>query len=891
MKLSRFSVFALLMLFATSLLGGCSSDEGIDNRDHDYGYIQFKLYKQASYEAAEGDKTPTSRATTTQLDYLADACKVEITLLSNGSTISQTLTLSATSSEAAEYGLRSGKIKLLTGDYEIVNFTLYDALDEILYNGTTTDNQIRITAGGLTVHDLTVNVEPRGKVQFTITKDIADFTQTPTRSSATREYTFDEVAFVDVTVRNTTNNERTTFERLPSKFSIHFDDDEDTFGYQTSSSACDSLLSIKAGSYRLVGYKTYDENKVLLETNDSPKSSTFTVLDNKTTKANVPVTLHEADQYLRDYYALYEIWKSLDGQRWYYNGENWGHGANWDFNKDPDLWGDQPGVKLHSNGRVAAIDISDFGFRGVLPAAVGQLTELIELYLGTHNDKNLIDYDPTVQFGISMNGGSRTRLERAKEYMSIIQPITQMSEPIARALAEKKIKIPEIALYEKYTEDQIRDKKTGRQLPIQPYDMIHGKLCNGLKSIDPAIGKLEKLEYLYLANGELESLPDELANLKSLTDLELYNCSKMTKFPLVLAKLPSLVLVNFANNAQWSSEEVYAGLDALANGASKEKIQIFYFRDNRLKELPESFKQMKKLSLLDMAYNELETIHPLGKGVALVQLFLDHNKLTELPCDADGYFIGYDDLETISATYNEFTKVPNIFNAKSVYSIKSVDFSHNHMDGFEGEDDGSFRGINIETLTIAGNKEWTKYPKCLSDSESRIAYLNASGCNLSEFPKGSFTGKNVYQLTSLDLTYNRLSDFPNGEFTAVNLPYLYGLDISYNRFASFPFEPLNSSYLTVFAIRGQRDANGERCLQEWPTGLYQHKGLRGFYIGSNDLRKVDDTISHLIYYLDISDNPNIVFDASKICYYYKAGAYFLIYDKTQNIKNCDYLFQ
>ena len=43
----------------------------------------------------------------------------------------------------------------------------------------------------------------------------------------------------------------------------------------------------------------------------------------------------------------------------------------------------------------------------------------------------------------------------------------------------------------------------------------------------------------------------------------------------------------------------------------------------------------------------------------------------------------------------------------------------------------------------------------------------------------------------------------------------------------------------------------------------------------------------MIFYLDISDNPNIIFDASDICAYWEAGAYFLYYDKTQNILNCD----
>ncbi|MBQ5700693.1 MAG: hypothetical protein IIV68_01070, partial [Alistipes sp.] len=76
-----------------------------------------------------------------------------------------------------------------------------------------------------------------------------------------------------------------------------------------------------------------------------------------------------------------------------------------------------------------------------------------------------------------------------------------------------------------------------------------------------------------------------------------------------------------------------------------------------------------------------------------------------------------------------------------------------------------------------------------------------------------------------------------------------------------------------------------------PQGIYKHTGLRGLYIGSNDFRKVEDTISTLIYYLDISDNPNIIFDASDICYAWQVGAYFLIYDKSQTILNCDAMLE
>ena len=54
---------------------------------------------------------------------------------------------------------------------------------------------------------------------------------------------------------------------------------------------------------------------------------------------------------------------------------------------------------------------------------------------------------------------------------------------------------------------------------------------------------------------------------------------------------------------------------------------------------------------------------------------------------------------------------------------------------------------------------------------------------------------------------------------------------------------------------------------------------------------IEDTISYLIYHLDISDNPNITFDASAICYYWQQGVYNLIYDKTQNILNCDKMLE
>lgn len=301
-----------------------------------------------------------------------------------------------------------------------------------------------------------------------------------------------------------------------------------------------------------------------------------------------------------------------------------------------------------------------------------------------------------------------------------------------------------------------------------------------------------------------------MANLKSLTDLEIYNCPKMTRFPVEIAQMPELVSVNISNNAQWSAEELYKGLDAIANGPSKEKLQILYATNNNLREIPESFSNLKKIGLLDLSKNQIETLHPLGKEVAPVQLYLDHNNITSLPANSDGIFCGTDDTETFSVTYNKLKKVPNIFSAKSKYAMKSVDFSYNEIDGFEGEEEGKYKGLRVETFTLAANPGLTKFPKCLGTTNSLVSYIILRGCSIDEIPEGSFSGKNSTALVSLDLTYNKLKTLSK-DFTAEQLPYLYGLDISYNSFDKFPFGPLNCAGLTVYAIRGQRDADGKRC--------------------------------------------------------------------------------
>ena len=430
MKLLRFSVYLAVALLSVLSLGSCTKEE-IDYREHDYGYVQFKLYKEASY--------PGTKAS---LEYLRDVCKIQVSLKSDIQTVVQTLVLSSSNDAAAEYGLRSDKLKLLAGNYKVLSFILFDKLDNPTYLGGASAESFEIVPGGLISFDLTAPVTPRGQVRFTMIKDLSSLNK-PSTKAATSEYTFDEIAKVDLTLSSRTLGKDVNVTGLKTSFDVHFNEKDDVEdGYQTSSLLCDSLVFLPAGEYYVKSYALYKEGQSIpLETKVYTTTNEFHVNDNQLTDVDVPVSLHESDEYIKDYYALKAIWEALGGKDWYYIGESFNTGANWNFNKDVDLWGDQPGVQLHANGRVALIDLSNFGFYGEMPEELGQLSELIELYLGTHNDTNLYTYESN---DYSSNANRMSRMDAAKEYLRKTHPATQFSEPIARAMMEKNVSIPEI---------------------------------------------------------------------------------------------------------------------------------------------------------------------------------------------------------------------------------------------------------------------------------------------------------------------------------------------------------------------------------------------------------------------------------------------------------------
>ncbi len=881
---------ALLLLLVTMLTfaaTSCSDDE-TEGWDGTYGYVQFKVNKSVSTRA-------TRAAALDKLEKLDDAKKIKVVMEHNGTTVSQTLVLNSYNAENAEYGLSSEKLQLASGTYTIIGFYLYDAVDEELL-ASSAGETFTVVGGGMTVQDLTVQTVERGKVKFNLVKEWEK-----TRA-ANQEYLFSNIRLVDISVTNLFTRETVTFSNVKvtyeedSKENQNPDNADDKY-MDIGKAYCDSTVWLPAGTYQVTSYTTYGRTgavKTKYET-QPVKGEAFVVQDNELNdSAKVPILLSKTAEYIKDYEALKAIWESLDGKDWSFYGDATFHGANWNFNKELDMWGDQPGVTLNSNGRVTGLVLAGFGAKGIVPDAIGQLTELQVLNLGSHDEKigaNIFtDYDAN---NLTAAKKKEMRHDYENKFLKY-DPRAFMSEMIIESVnSDKNLK-----------HGMTRIKKDSR---INLKDAQIGTMTNQITGVSKAIYRLTKLQQFYIGNspvtsgevcakfynaddatyGKFASEFTDAAwdNMTNLTDMELYNCPKITRLPEFYYGLPAMQALNLARCKGISAAQLRDDWERLATEKTGKTLQILYLSYNNLEEFPSSssLSKMTNLGLLDLAYNNIKKVHPFGKEITLSSLYLNNNQIEEIPADLCGFT---DDVETLTFAHNKLKKIPNIFDASSVRVMGSVDFSYNDITGVDTSN-GTYKGINASTVSLSYNKI-EKFPSELFTAGSPITSIDLSGNQMRTIPKGSIKGKNAYLLQVIDLRFNKLTSLSD-DFRSTTLPYITNMDVSYNCFSEVPTQPLNSANLRAFAINHQRDANDNRCLRTWPTGITSCPSLIQFQIGSNDIRKVEEKLTYHLYIVNIKDNPNISIDVTSVCPYIKAGAYRLFYDKTQDIRGCDAL--
>lgn len=847
------TLLILALLSSVLLFTGCT-EEAEPVSEPGYGYVQFHLFKKGSYTKA-GDK----------LEYLRDAAKIRVTLRSqDNDIITPVAVVEAVDKNLSEWGLQTAKIRLIAGKYTMTAYEIYDGLDNSVLVGSPSETVVLdVKPNGIVSEDIALNVVDRGWAKFRLVKDLSEIVGTKAGKDGADEHPFYGIQSVDLTVKNKNTGEITEITNI--EVTHKFVDGEKAADPDYISGICvsDTLVALKGGTYTVTKFRTYfDYFRKVYETSTNVAENEFVVKDNQETDADVPVTLHTTSGHVQDALALREIWEALDGPNWR---------IKWEFNCDVDAWTANTGVQILGNGRVASLDLTGTGAKGAMPAAIAKLTELRKLTLGT------IGYNAAAG-GTTVTTGRKLTYFTPEDHEADRRLIIGTRDPRSRFSKELQQSF-EIA------GDPVKPsvKSLSERMPVMYKPEVN---ATDIVSLPDEINQLKNLEHITIAFSPIKTFPADMSGLTALTDVEIFACTELTEFPKGLATCPKLTSLTYSFNVNTAIPSMEEGISAINNGPASKTIQLLYFPNQRIDNMPD-LSNIPRLSVLVIQGCGLKSFTaPFSKDQFFVQFMASDNELTSLPRDEKGNFLAYNaETEEVNFSGNKFTELPDIFDAKSAYQVGTVDFSKNQIASVEHGD--AYRGIKAATFDISYNKLKELPVQLFGTSSSSISYLKIDGNGMEKISKEAIEGKYTYRTTTISMAYNKLKSLPD-EFDSLTFPYLSGLDMSYNRFDYFPYTAVNNQYLSVFIFRHQRDADGDRCMRTWPAGIGQAlAGLRALYLGSNDIRVVTDELSYMIYNLDIQDNPNISIDVSAVCSYIKSGWFNLMYSPGQDIRGCD----
>ncbi len=847
------TLLILALLSSVLLFTGCT-EEAEPVSEPGYGYVQFHLFKKGSYTKA-GDK----------LEYLRDAAKIRVTLRSqDNDIITPVAVVEAVDKNLSEWGLQTAKIRLIAGKYTMTAYEIYDGLDNSVLVGSPSETVVLdVKPNGIVSEDIALNVVDRGWAKFRLVKDLSEIVGTKAGKDGADEHPFYGIQSVDLTVKNKNTGEITEITNI--EVTHKFVDGEKAADPDYISGICvsDTLVALKGGTYTVTKFRTYfDYFRKVYETSTNVAENEFVVKDNQETDADVPVTLHTTSGHVQDALALREIWEALDGPNWR---------IKWEFNCDVDAWTANTGVQILGNGRVASLDLTGTGAKGAMPAAIAKLTELRKLTLGT------IGYNAAAG-GTTVTTGRKLTYFTPEDHEADRRLTIGTRDPRSRFSKELQQSF-EIA------GDPVKPgvKSLSERMPVMYKPEVN---ATDIVSLPDEINQLKNLEHITIAFSPIKTFPADMSGLTALTDVEIFACTELTEFPKGLATCPKLTSLTYSFNVNTAVSSMEEGISAINNGPASKTIQLLYFPNQRIDNMPD-LSNIPRLSVLVIQGCGLKSFTaPFSKDQFFVQFMASDNELTSLPRDEKGNFLAYNaETEEVNFSGNKFTELPDIFDAKSAYQVGTVDFSKNQIASVEHGD--AYRGIKAATFDISYNKLKELPVQLFGTSSSSISYLKIDGNGMEKISKEAIEGKYTYRTTTISMAYNKLKSLPD-EFDSLTFPYLSGLDMSYNRFDYFPYTAVNNQYLSVFIFRHQRDADGDRCMRTWPAGIGQAlAGLRALYLGSNDIRVVTDELSYMIYNLDIQDNPNISIDVSAVCSYIKSGWFNLMYSPGQDIRGCD----
>ncbi|UMM34318.1 hypothetical protein L5515_007450 [Caenorhabditis briggsae] len=363
--------------------------------------------------------------------------------------------------------------------------------------------------------------------------------------------------------------------------------------------------------------------------------------------------------------------------------------------------------RLFTLRRLKVLDVSDNEI-SMLPAEIGQLTQLIELNL---NRNEITDIPETLKnckmlANLKLNGNPFTRLpESISECTSIT--ILSLNETNLTALPSAMGSLANLRVLEarenhlRTIPSSIVDLKLLEELDLGQNEIEDlpaklGKLSslrefyvdmNSLTSLPDSISDCRMLDQLDVSENHIIRLPEKFGNMSGLTDLNI-SINEIIELPRSFGNLKRLQMLKAERNSLTQLTPEIGHCQALTE---------MYLGQNFLTDLPDSIGDLRNLTTLNVDCNNLSEIpETIGDCKALTVLSLRQNILTELPMT-----IGKcENMTVLDVASNKLTNLP--FTVKVLYKLQALWLSENQTQSIlkltEGRDNKT--GIKIVTCYL-----------------------------------------------------------------------------------------------------------------------------------------------------------------------------------------------
>ncbi|CAI9729022.1 malignant fibrous histiocytoma-amplified sequence 1 homolog [Octopus vulgaris] len=179
-----------------------------------------------------------------------------------------------------------------------------------------------------------------------------------------------------------------------------------------------------------------------------------------------------------------------------------------------------------------------------------------------------------------------------------------------------------------------------------------------IDTLPDEIGNLKKLKILSLRGNHLKYISEKIADCTNLQELHLTAAMRfIPKIPVALLNLKSLVKLNISGNYFTTIPPEISGL---------ENLKVFLMQKNALLQLPEEFFNLQQLEEIELSDNYLETIPgSIRRLHVLRKLSVCNNRLKSLPNEISSC----QSLQSLNLAHNLLEEIPDTF-----HRLDNLDF-------------------------------------------------------------------------------------------------------------------------------------------------------------------------------------------------------------------------